>query len=893
MATATPARKIVRWAYDIANSSLGSPPQIDPSLNDATFESDVDSDDGGLAYVNAQLLAHGFAHGNGLDLGGLDAGSAKAVVKCIMGLLSQRANDVSRTEELTTKYRNLSYDHERLLSLHRTQLEKTARAEQDTQRFKARLAVAQRDLATVESQKKAALADLSRTRTSLQYLRTTSQQELRRLEKDKQTFSDRFTKVSDAQLHLGGATAGFYFSTGQPANAVALDGASVGGSAGLLETSLKAAEDARQQLMTENDELREVLLAAANRLQNLTQDATALSQGPDAAMTELMPLTAAEVFSPPTSTLSNAHNAHAKLMSMTNGLRDALTSLANGITNASAPPTAQEREQDEKSKADIERLQGVINKLKEELEQAKAESATFAAQAQELFDRFTSDEQFMGTAPQGPAEQSFEIDAAAGRDELQEQLEQQQAQLDEERRKFTESAVALGRQRRELEAQRLAFLEEKRTWQVQQILAELPPTPPAASASPARPKPSPVALPATKPFPSSSIEALLRPQIPTAPVEPAEPDAEVYDEPPLPTKGKSPRKSFSPPHPKRVSFAVGGPTSPLKRKSPPRHQRRLSSPLFETPGRAVFGRKAGPAKHAFSPARPSPLSRIMMLADDSSMMEGVPEAEDEDEGEDENEVSAEDQAQKEQDEHDEMFPALPSAQRSPTRISFPPMPTSLAAELKLGASGLGPRTSFPANAGPLVSFDFAKELEAAVSRPSTPSPEPSEQASSRPSSRTVRGADSSDEDLRIVKGTAGTGANKENKRPRGAPPQAPVPGPSKVAPAAKPRAPLSPRKMKEKPKPAPAAPAKVGAAKRVPAPAPAPAPVPKRISPPPATTGAKRISPVPPATTAVKRVSPPALVKPAPTKSVAPVRTVPTKAMGAKRVPVSGPSGWK
>jgi len=153
----TPTRKILRWAQELANSSIGSPPHVDLSLNDASLDSVVDPEYGGLAHVNAQLLAHGFAHGDGLQLDGLDPGSAKMVVKCVMGLLSQRAvssccatcksvvddvlqNDVKRTEELTSKYRSLGYDHERLLSMHGAQQKQTARAEEDVQRFKARLA---------------------------------------------------------------------------------------------------------------------------------------------------------------------------------------------------------------------------------------------------------------------------------------------------------------------------------------------------------------------------------------------------------------------------------------------------------------------------------------------------------------------------------------------------------------------------------------------------------------------------------------------------------------------------------------------------------------------------------------------------------------------------------
>ncbi|KIK98429.1 hypothetical protein PAXRUDRAFT_9555 [Paxillus rubicundulus Ve08.2h10] len=57
-------------------------------------------------------------------------------------------------------------------------------------------------------------------------------------------------------------------------------------------------------------------------------------------------------------------------------------------------------------------------------------------------------------------------------------------ELDDERQKFTEAAVKLGKQRSAFESDRIKFLEEKRSWQVQQMLPELPPTPMLDTTSP-------------------------------------------------------------------------------------------------------------------------------------------------------------------------------------------------------------------------------------------------------------------------------------------------------------------------------------------------------------------------------------------------------------------------
>lgn len=240
----------------------------------------------------------------------------------------------------------------------------------------------------------------------------------------------------------------------------------------------------------------------------------------------------------------------------------------------------------------------------------------------------------------------------------------------------------------------------------------------------------------------------------------------------------------------------------------------------------------------------------MMLGDESSVIE-------EDEHEDVADVEPE-------DEH-EMFPALPVAQRSPTRASFPAMPASLATELQLGVSGHSAtrtRLSLPAST---VSFDFATEMESPApgpSAPSAPADEPPAPSSTQDTS--------SDDDLRIVAGAV-KGSDKENTRPRGAP------FPAKAPPPPKQRVPLSPRKIKSLPG---------GGPKRVPvAPVTKLAP-PKRVSPVPAPTApvAKRVSPVPPAATTVSKTAGTVTTRPASAAG----RAIPAKATGARRVPATG-----
>ena len=77
-------KKLVHWALDASLSELASP--------DFSFAGSSESctSTSSLQYINSQLVAHGFIHEAGLSLDGLAKGDADRVVKCVLGMLSQR-----------------------------------------------------------------------------------------------------------------------------------------------------------------------------------------------------------------------------------------------------------------------------------------------------------------------------------------------------------------------------------------------------------------------------------------------------------------------------------------------------------------------------------------------------------------------------------------------------------------------------------------------------------------------------------------------------------------------------------------------------------------------------------------------------------------------------------
>ena len=141
-------------------------------------------------------------------------------------------------------------------------------------------------LASEVSAHKQTQSELQRTRTSLQYLRSTTQNELKRKEKEFERVLDRFNKVSDAQIKLTGAYSGI-----RCANLVVGDEENVKGKS-LMEDALEQAEEARKELVKENEGFRSVILSTANALQGMAYDVKGLMADEYVEEVHLYPLAA-------------------------------------------------------------------------------------------------------------------------------------------------------------------------------------------------------------------------------------------------------------------------------------------------------------------------------------------------------------------------------------------------------------------------------------------------------------------------------------------------------------------------------------------------------------------------------------------------------------------------
>ncbi|KAK7685742.1 hypothetical protein QCA50_011088 [Cerrena zonata] len=461
---ATP-KKLVHW-------DLGLSPEFGSSFEGDSTDSTTSASS--LQYVNSQLLAHGFTHGSGLSLDGLGKDDTEKVVKCLLGMLSQRVDDMSRTEELTTKLRTLSYEHERLASMLKNANDRATNAEREMNMHKSRLASANQTLQTTESAHKRTTAELQRTRTALQSLRLAHQTEIKKIEKEKERVLERWSKVADNQLKLGSESSRIRFANSQVVEAS--DVQLRGKGQGLLEAALEQSEHSRNQLADEVRSLRGIVISTANELQRILQIARSISLSE--VQDEPAQLTTTSLFP-----LTPANAASEKLTSLLGSTRELIERLAHShATLAQSTPShaSSSKPKEQVQKQEVDKLGLVIDGLRKELEEAKKQSSAYAAEAQALQDQYARNPQLFHGAGD-TADMSVDLMT-----EEKTQLTQQTQELEKDRRWYTQANTVLSNERAALEEERAQLLEEKRQWELDRMSVDVPPTlaaPSAASSS--------------------------------------------------------------------------------------------------------------------------------------------------------------------------------------------------------------------------------------------------------------------------------------------------------------------------------------------------------------------------------------------------------------------------
>ncbi|TEB33294.1 hypothetical protein FA13DRAFT_1731067 [Coprinellus micaceus] len=440
---ATPKRS-VHWNYeDMSFSELSSP----GSTGSESFASTSS-----LEYANAQLLAHGYIDKAGLCLDGVSNVDSEAVVRCLLRLLGDRMADMARTEELTTKIRTMTYENERLSSMHRSALEQGANAEREANLHKSKLTAAQRSLQSSETAHKQTTVELQRTRTSLQAIRSTHQAELKKREKEVERLTEKWQKIADLQAKLSTQPSGMTCANVAPVEGRRLDLAP-----SLEAVALEEAEKAREALLEDNQYLKALFLKAVNSIQRILYQ------------TKCLLLDSTSEPEPISFTVATPHPAD-KLSSILTGLRTSLETASERMVN----PEAKEVQQARAMNGEVKRLQTIIENLEDELDRCHNQLEGQAQEIQTMFEQFAEQQQ---TSAKELGDMSMEMMAADGRDEEKERLERIREELESERQKFSEAAVKFKNEKANLEAERIKFLDEKRSWEMDKVLANLGTTP--------------------------------------------------------------------------------------------------------------------------------------------------------------------------------------------------------------------------------------------------------------------------------------------------------------------------------------------------------------------------------------------------------------------------------
>ncbi|KAH7890897.1 Afadin and alpha-actinin-binding-domain-containing protein [Phlebopus sp. FC_14] len=648
------SRKFVQWATDVPVSEPESP-SIEASSSTSFTSTST------LQYINSQLVAHGFTTSPGISVEGISDRDCEGIAKCLLAMLSQRVNDMSRTEDLSTKLRTLSYEHERVTAMHHAATERAANAEREINVFKSRLATANRALQSSEAAHKQTTTDLQRAKSSLQALRATHAAEIRKKEKDIERMIEKWTKLADSQIKLSSASSGLTIRGANAEVSSAMD--TLGKGKGYLEVALEHAETSRAELLDETTRLRRLVVMSANRVQALVHEIRSLTSIKEE---EAASLDHDALF--PVAPMNAANDKLLSLFASADGALSVLSKrLVEGTAGSRVPSAGSRKDSDP---AERKTLLATMGKLQTELEEAKKVHETGEDERRAPLDQ-AAEKAIPRTTDNG----GVDLLVAPQLDAERNRLDRIKKELDSERQEFTEATMKFGREKAVLERERVKFQEEKRSMQVQPMLAELPPTPapddaitpcypPPSIDGPARPKKSPRKSPrkqrvvgktgGTRKSRVSRRSSIFSIPPPTK-VEPA------YETEVIPIAGPaletathsttnlarsilptsfvlpppSPRTSLPPPP---ETLLGSTPTSPpnddgssvpgTPEKS--HHKPTATQPdpqvrpsrVFAAPQTPPAGGRHFPmAKplaphmiHAYSPVKPSPLSRILMLA---------------------------------------------------------------------------------------------------------------------------------------------------------------------------------------------------------------------------------------------------------------------------------------
>ena len=191
---------------------------------------------------------------------------------------------MERIDELNTKVRTTGYDNDRLRSMHQSAVEAAGNAEREMNVWKSRAScvllphiflhlywthtppffpfffrTAEKVAENTEKKFKALTQENQRLRTTLQSVRLGAQNEVKRFEKEKDKLLERLSKIADSKQITAQFSCSNFDVSATESNF----------EKGYRDIALEDAENARVNLVEENDVLKKLVADCANGAQGL------------------------------------------------------------------------------------------------------------------------------------------------------------------------------------------------------------------------------------------------------------------------------------------------------------------------------------------------------------------------------------------------------------------------------------------------------------------------------------------------------------------------------------------------------------------------------------------------------------------------------------------------
>ncbi|KAJ3074336.1 Afadin- and alpha-actinin-binding protein [Podochytrium sp. JEL0797] len=413
---------------------------------------------------HVQLVGHMLA-ANGFSCTPTDlAASSEPVLQALFTLLANAQNELAHRREVD-ELRQLAEGEARLMA---QTLAKTRLGLETADRTNKALCVkadAQESAIKDLSEKYAAAKDeASKATITMNTALAQYKHKSKRKDAEFSALQERLQKMTSEQLHSAKVGIRVVNPSAKRMSAPVKISKSEKHEQDLYAVAITSLEEREKELLLENETIKSCLFSTYSRIKTCISDINKATGKPEAAILSHEPNEEARFHLPFELVREPIELQFQELLDQLGDFSDlVVNSVTPRIDETAAPAAASERyEADAAVEEGIMQLQNEIEEYKMIIEKQKS-----------LIEMALDSE-----GGEGGGRGSFvESDVLSELEEQKQLIARRSEQLDEERRKFTDAAIRLGRERVQFEKEKDVFEEEKRSAATQHILEQMPDTP--------------------------------------------------------------------------------------------------------------------------------------------------------------------------------------------------------------------------------------------------------------------------------------------------------------------------------------------------------------------------------------------------------------------------------